>query len=77
MNTSAKRRPNRAVVFFGQPSPVGLAMSAVYGTRGGIYADYDRFARVLSKANMLHRLLVARDVQSMVILGDPTAVLPL
>lgn len=60
-----------------QPSPVGLAMSAVYGTLGGICADDDRLAGGLSKANMLHRLLVARDVQSMVILGDPTAVLPL
>ena len=60
-----------------QPMPVGLAMSAVYGTLGGIYADYDRFSRVLSQPNMLHRLLIARDVQGMVILGDPTAMLPL
>jgi len=60
-----------------QPSPVGLAMGSVYGTLGGIYADYDRFSRILSQPNMLHRLLIARDVQSMVILGDPTAMLPI
>lgn len=60
-----------------QPSPVGLAMSAVYGTLGGIYTDYDRFSRVLSQPNMLHWLLIARDVQSMVILGDPMATLPI
>ena len=60
-----------------QPSPIGLAMSTVYGMLGGIYTDYDRFARILSQPNMLHRLLVARDIQSMVILGDPTAMLPL
>jgi hypothetical protein len=60
-----------------QPSPIGLAMATVYGQLGGIYADYDTFARRLSRPNMLHRLLVARDIQSMVILGDPTAMLPL
>lgn len=60
-----------------QPSPIGLAMGSIYGTLGGIYTDYDRFSRVLSQPNMLHRLLIARDVQSMVILGDPTAMLPI
>lgn len=60
-----------------QPSPIGMAMSSVYGQLGGIYADYDRFSLVPNQANMLHRLLVARDIQSTVILGDPTAMLPL
>jgi hypothetical protein len=60
-----------------QPLPIGLSMSGVYGQLGGIYADYDRFSRIPSQADMLHRLLVARDIQSTVILGDPTAILPL
>lgn len=54
-----------------------LARGSVYGTLAGICADDDRLAPVLSRANLLHRLLVARDLQSMVILGDRTAVLPL
>ena len=60
-----------------QPSPIGMAMSSMYAQLGGIYADYDRFSRVPDQANMLYRLLVARDIQSTVILGDPTAMLPL
>jgi hypothetical protein len=60
-----------------QPAPIGQAMGSVFGQLGGLYADYDRFFRVASESNMLHRLLIARDVQSTVILGDPTAMLPL
>jgi hypothetical protein len=60
-----------------QPSPVGFAMSTVYGQLGGIYAEFDQFSRLLNQPKMLHRLLVARDIQSMVILGDPTAMLPI
>lgn len=60
-----------------QPYPVGLAMGNVFGQLGGIYSDYDRFSRIPSIPDMVHRLLVARDIQSTVILGDPTAVLPI
>lgn len=59
------------------PYPVGLAMGTVYGQLGGIYADYDRFVRIPRLSGMVNRLLVARDIQSTVILGDPTAVLPM
>jgi hypothetical protein len=40
------------------------AIATVFGLLRGLYADYDRFFRVASRSNMLHRLLVARDVQS-------------
>ena len=60
-----------------QPSPVGLALSQVYDQLGGLYVDYENFLRVPSHSQMLYRLLVARDIQSTVILGDPTATLPI
>jgi hypothetical protein len=60
-----------------QPMPVGLALSHVYGQLGGLYVDYETFLRVPSHSQMLYRLLVARDIQSTVILGDPTAALPI
>jgi hypothetical protein len=60
-----------------QPMPIGLAMSHVYGQLGGLYVDYETFLRVPSHSQMLYRLLVARDIQSTVILGDPTVTLPI
>ena len=59
-----------------QPWPVGLARSRIFSQLGGLYVDYERFMGVPSPAHMLHRLLVARDIQSTVLLGDPTVTLP-
>jgi len=59
-----------------QPMPVGLALQRVYGQLGGLYVDYEHYLRIPSQAQMLYRLLVARDIQSTVILGDPTVTLP-
>ena len=64
-----------------QPMPVGLAFRDYYELLGGIYAGYDSELRKFNsgennEAKMLYHLLLARDVQSMVLLGDPTAVLP-
>lgn len=59
-----------------QPFPVGLALSRIFAQLGGLYVDYEQFMRVPSQAQMLYRLLVARDIQSTVILGDPTVTLP-
>jgi hypothetical protein len=60
-----------------QPAPIGLALSRIFGQLGGLYVDYESYLRVPSHAQMLYRLLVARDIQSTVILGDPTAMLPI
>ncbi len=60
-----------------QPAPVGLAMAPLYAQLGGLYIDYERFLRKTSHYHMLHRLLVVRDTQSTVILGDPTVALPI
>lgn len=60
-----------------QPMPVGLAMSDLYRQLGGLYVDYETFLKVPSPSQMLARLLVARDIQSTVILGDPTVMLPI
>lgn len=59
-----------------QPSPVGLALAPLYAQLGGLYVDYERFLRTTNHYQMLHRLLVVRDTQSTVILGDPTVALP-
>ena len=59
-----------------QPYPVGLALQRLFGQLGALYVDYENFMRVPSHSQMLYRLLVARDIQSTVILGDPTAMLP-
>lgn len=64
-----------------QPQPLGLALRDFYGRLGGIYAEYDTHLRAFTggadrKSQMLYDLLLARDVQSMVVLGDPTAMLP-
>ncbi|MFN3790959.1 hypothetical protein [Massilia sp.] len=60
-----------------QPLPVGLALAPLYAQLGGLYVDYERFLRKTSHFQMLHRLLVVRDTQSTVILGDPTVALPI
>lgn len=60
-----------------QPAPIGMALSRVFGQLGGLYVDYENYLRVPSHSQMLYRLLVARDIQSTVILGDPTAMLPI
>jgi hypothetical protein len=64
-----------------QPEPLGLALRGLYDRLGAIYAEYDAQLRQFNKgapgseARMLYHLLIARDVQSMVLLGDPTATL--
>lgn len=60
-----------------QPVPIGMALSRIYAQLGGLYSNYHEFMNSLAKRGMLHRLLVARDIQSTVILGDPTAMLSL
>jgi hypothetical protein len=60
-----------------QPAPIGLSLAPLAAQLGGLYMDYDRFLRKTSHYQMLHRLLVVRDIQSTVILGDPTVALPL
>jgi hypothetical protein len=64
-----------------QPQPVGLALREYYGVLGGVFAEYEQGMRAFNRganneATMLAHLLIARDVQSMVMLGDPTAMLP-
>jgi hypothetical protein len=64
-----------------QPQPVGLAFRDFYNRLAGLYAEYDTHLRAFNggakrEAQMLYNLLLARDVQTMVMLGDPTAILP-
>ena len=64
-----------------QPSPIGHAFRRCYDRLGSLYASYDaalvEFGRGGTMRDaMLKDLLCARDVQSMVILGDPTVALP-
>jgi hypothetical protein len=64
-----------------QPQPLGLAFRDFYNRLAGIYAEYDTHLRAFNggakrEAQMLYSLLLARDVQTMVTLGDPTAILP-
>ena len=64
-----------------QPSPVGHAIRKCYDRLGSLYASYDADAVEFGRGGntrdaMLKDLLCARDVQSMVILGDPTVALP-
>jgi hypothetical protein len=64
-----------------QPEPLGLAFRVFYERLGGVYAEYDQELRRFNKgenneSRLLYHLLLARDIQSMVLLGDPTAVLP-
>jgi len=64
-----------------QPVPVGSAFRRWYDRLGTLYAAYDQDQAEFSRggntrAAMLKDLLAARDVQTTVILGDPTATLP-
>ena len=64
-----------------QPYPAGMALRPRYEKLGALYAEYDEALRQFNnnqdtKDILLFCQLAARDVQSMVILGDPTAVLP-
>jgi hypothetical protein len=64
-----------------QPSPVGYAFRAWYDRLASLFSAYDQemvaFGRGSNtRAAMLKDLLTARDVQSTVLLGDPTATLP-
>jgi hypothetical protein len=65
-----------------QPSPIGHAVRQCYDRLSPLYASYDAellaFGRgeIASRDALLRDLLCARDVQSTVILGDPTAAFP-
>lgn len=64
-----------------QPEPMGMALRQSYKHLGGLYAQYDEALRQFNSGHDTNNLLLfcqlaARDVQSMVILGDPTATLP-
>ena len=57
-----------------------MALRTVYEKLGGLYTEYDEAFRDFNegkdtKSILLFCQLAARDVQSMVILGDPTAML--
>jgi hypothetical protein len=63
------------------PKPVGLSFRDCYTPLGALSVEYDAAARAFNygkntQPQMLYCRLAARDLQSMVILGDPTAVLP-
>jgi len=74
--------PVRQAIYNGlfQPDPVGLAFRDYYAQLGSVYIDYDqaheKFDGDNTKEALLFCRLVARDIQSMVVLGDPTATLP-
>jgi hypothetical protein len=64
-----------------RPSPVGYAMQRVYENLGTVRATYENIAAHFdgtdaSRAEMLYHNLVAQDLRTMVLLGDPTATLP-
>jgi hypothetical protein len=64
-----------------QPWPIGLAFRDAFSRLAELYASYDSDRRSFNSGGntqgaMLKDLLAARDVQSMVILGDPTVTLP-
>lgn len=61
--------------------PLGLALSAYYEPLATLYTAYDQAHRAFNQgqntqSSMLFSHLSARDLQSMVILGDPTVFLP-
>lgn len=63
------------------PEPIGLALEACYRPVGTLYTQYYQAERIYNQGTdsipaMLYCRLAAADIQSMVILGDPTAVLP-
>jgi hypothetical protein len=64
-----------------RPAPLGHALRETYGRLASLYAAYDANQRLFNEGGntrgaMLYNLLAARDIQSLVILGDPTAMLP-
>lgn len=64
-----------------QPEPAGLAMRQCFDRLGSLYIAYDQAYQKFNqgadtKGILLFCQLAARDLQSMVILGDPTAMLP-
>jgi hypothetical protein len=64
-----------------QPSPVGYALRPWYERLPSLFSAYDADQRAFSQGSntrqsMLQESLCARDVQSMVMLGDPTVTLP-
>jgi hypothetical protein len=63
-----------------QPQPLGMAFRNYYNQLAGLYSEYDTHLRAFNgganrQSQMLCDLLLARDVQSMVLLGDPTVML--
>jgi hypothetical protein len=64
-----------------QPAPVGFAFRRWYDRLAPLYTAYDQELLAFGRGNntraaMLKDLLSARDVQSTVLLGDPTVILP-
>lgn len=62
------------------PSPVGHALRGTHSRLSSLYAAYEANQRIFNEGGntrgaMLYSLLAARDIQSLVILGDPTAML--
>lgn len=62
--------------------PVGLSFREFYAAMADLYAEHDHSRRAYRKGEdmlkvILYLELASRDIQSTVILGDPTAVLPL
>lgn len=74
--------PIRNAFFNGlyQPDPVGLALRHCYDRLGSFYIHYEQALEIFdgnnTKDSLLFYRLAARDIQSMVILGDPTVTLP-
>jgi hypothetical protein len=63
------------------PAPVGYAMQRVYEHLSAVRATYDSIANHFdssdaARAGMLYHNLVAQDLRTMVLLGDPTVILP-
>ena len=63
-----------------QPEPLGMALRPCYEKLGSLYTEYDQAFQDFNNGadttdTLLFCQLAARDVQSMVILGDPTAML--
>jgi hypothetical protein len=61
--------------------PVGLAFRGYYDRMGPLYVAHDHAIEAFNRGEdvldtVLYTHLTARDIQSMVILGDPTAALP-
>ncbi|HEX6480746.1 MAG TPA: hypothetical protein VF043_18050 [Ktedonobacteraceae bacterium] len=64
-----------------KPMPIGLAFADWYGTLAGLSIEYERVRNAYNKGEdtlnaILYCQLATRDRQSMVILGDPTVMLP-